>query len=56
VPIQILLDCIKSGCAAPDPQGMANRMMCYSQLWVNGMSYRMEVLVNLAPKPKKLFV
>ena len=50
VPIQTLIDAIKSGRAVPDPQGVANRVMYYCKVWVNGKQYQMEVLVNWATK------
>ena len=39
VPIQTLIDAIKSGRAVPDPQCMANRVMYYCKVWVNGKPY-----------------
>ena len=50
VPIQTLIDAIKSGRAVPDPQGVANRVMYYCKVWVNGKQYQVEVLVNWATK------
>ena len=50
MPVQTLIDAIKTGRAVQDPQGMANRVMYYCQVWINGKKYQLEVLVNWATK------
>ena len=50
MPVQALIDAIKTGRAVQDPQGMANRVMYYCQVWINGKKYQLEVLVNWATK------
>ena len=56
VPIKTLLDCIKTGRATPDPQGVANRIMYYQTMWKNGKSYTLEVLVNWTSKTIEHFL
>jgi len=50
IPVSTLIDCIKTGKAVPDPQGVVNRVMYYTTMWKNGKIYNIEVLVNWSSK------
>jgi len=55
VSMQMLIDTIRTGVSAPDPQGVAGLVMYYKRVSINGKMYNLEVLYEVATNTVKHF-
>ena len=55
VPIQMMIDTIKTGKSMPDPRGLEGFMMYYKQIIIHNKLYNLEVLYNAATNTVRHF-